>query len=311
MSQKPSVFDEAAQWLIKLESGSCDQGSFARWRDADPRHVIAFAEVTQRWNQMDGLSRDNTSETSLLKATPRLVMSKRTMLHAASVAIIVGGAGLFASRAVARISVETRLGERRVVRISQTVQIELNTQSEVLYRLSEDQFKIWPKSGEVRLDIARGGPKTYVVAGQSQTLLTPGHYNVRQRGAAFDIMVLSGTATIGGAPSSPPIVSGQSALLGNKTVQLRPIEPITRQRAEAWRRGEVVFAGESLDFVVSEFNRYLEQKIIIGDSSLSTLRLGGRFTSSDPKEFLSALDASFGVAVTKDSNGTIILTQRP
>jgi transmembrane sensor len=311
MSEKPSVFNEAAQWLIKLESGSCDQGSFERWRDADPRHVIAFAEVAQRWNQMDGLARDKTSQSSTLKATPRLVMSKRTMLQAASVAIIVGGAGLFASRAVARVLVETRLGERRVVRISQGVEIELNTQSEVLYRLSEDQFKIWPKSGEVRLDIAQGVPKTYVVAGQSQTLLAPGQYNVRQRGTAFDIMVLSGAATIEGMPSRPKIMAGQSALVGNTTIQLRPIEPMTRQRAEAWRQGEVVFAGESLDFVVSEFNRYLEQKIIIGDSSLSTLRLGGRFTSSDPKEFLSALDASFGVAVTKDSTGTIILTQRP
>jgi transmembrane sensor len=154
-------------------------------------------------------------------------------------------------------------------------------------------------------------PKTYVVAGQSQTLLAPGQYNVRQRGTAFDIMVLSGAATIEGMPSRPKIMAGQSALVGNTTIQLRPIEPMTRQRAEAWRQGEVVFAGESLDFVVSEFNRYLEQKIIIGDSSLSTLRLGGRFTSSDPKEFLSALDASFGVAVTKDSTGTIILTQRP
>jgi transmembrane sensor len=64
----------------------------------------------------------------------------------------------------------------------------------------------------------------------------------------------------------------------------------------AWRRGEIVFQGAPLGAVVEDYNRYLTKKLVIADPELSKLRLGGRFTNSDPSDFLNTLSSSFGFA---------------
>jgi transmembrane sensor len=82
-----------------------------------------------------------------------------------------------------------------------------------------------------------------------------------------------------------------------------------RERAIGWRRGEIVLSGEPLDAVLSEYNRYLTHKIVIGDPQLRSIRMGGRFTSNDPAEFLSALHASFGIVARRQEEQTLLFAQ--
>jgi transmembrane sensor len=177
--------------------------------------------------------------------------------------------------------------------------------------LRSDILELWLEKGEIRIEIGDEAPRVRLNGPTVATNLLKGQYNIRERGSALDLMVLNGQAIPNEATIRGRVEAGQTALVGNAQIQVRQSEPIALERAQAWRQGELVFAGESLDFVLIEYNRYLDHKIIVSDASLSRLRLGGRFTSEDPAEFLSALDASFGVIASKQSDGTVILVKRP
>jgi transmembrane sensor len=101
---------------------------------------------------------------------------------------------------------------------------------------------------------------------------------------------------------------GQSvvATASDTLVQKASIESL--DEASAWRRGEIVFQGAPLGAVVAEYNRYLTRKLVIADPELSKLRLGGRFTNSDPSDFLQTLRSSFSVRVIDAGDDTIVLT---
>ena len=93
-----------------------------------------------------------------------------------------------------------------------------------------------------------------------------------------------------------------------QNVAIGPADPVTLDRARSWKDGQLVFEGESLDFVVAEFNRYLDPRIVIADPTLSRIRLGGRFTTTNPNDLLTALHASFGIRSQRSENGAITLT---
>ncbi len=74
----------------------------------------------------------------------------------------------------------------------------------------------------------------------------------------------------------------------------------------AWRRGEIVFNGMSLDMAVNEFNRYLGRKLVIGDPPIRRIRLGGRFFVDAPDSFLRSLRVGFDIEATAHAD-TIFL----
>jgi ferric-dicitrate binding protein FerR (iron transport regulator) len=65
-------------------------------------------------------------------------------------------------------------------------------------------------------------------------------------------------------------------------------------RLLAWLDGKLVFDGESLSEVVSEFNRYNREKMQIGDDSIAAFRIGGSYRATDPAGFARQLKA-FGI----------------
>ncbi len=310
-SNAASKIDEASHWLIQLESGTADLRAFEAWCNQDLGNAIAFAEVSQRWQQLDALARSDKPMDEESEERVREPLTRRLVLRAAFAVLGAGIAGTFASKSFARVSVETTIGEQRVLQIGEGVRLELNTQSRLKYRLSSDVLRLWLEQGEIRIEIGNSAPLVRLISHSATTSLSKGQYNVRERGTALDLMVLTGQADSGEDAAKGRVLAGQTALVGSAAIQVRQSEPIALERAQAWRQGELVFAGESLDFVLGEYNRYLANKIIVSDASLSRLRLGGRFTSQDPSEFLSALDASFGVVASKQSNGSIILVKRP
>ncbi|MEE3154822.1 MAG: DUF4880 domain-containing protein, partial [Pseudomonadota bacterium] len=46
---RTNLTDVAAEWLVALDAGSVDEEKFEAWRNADPRHASAFAQVAATW----------------------------------------------------------------------------------------------------------------------------------------------------------------------------------------------------------------------------------------------------------------------
>jgi transmembrane sensor len=93
---------------------------------------------------------------------------------------------------------------------------------------------------------------------------------------------------------------------GVKTIEKSEIE-----RRVAWQSGLLVFKGNSLEEVVAEISRYTTLSIEIIDPELKKVRIGGRFNLASTSKIFDALEANFGLEVTRmDYNRVQISSSR-
>jgi len=294
-----SVSVQAAAWLARLDTGVADQAEFERWRSADPRHAVAFAKVAAVWSDLSRAGR----ALSAPAAPPRGQISRRRFLEAASVGAIAVLGGGIATRARARQRMVTDVGQRLDRRLADGAIMTLNTDTEVQWRERRDGVEVWLKRGEVSL-VPAGRPFLLRAATETARLAPGGRYNARMRGPATDVTVLSGQAV----SASVAAERAHSLTLTATGALTRPTAPPELQAIEAWGRGEVAFENEPLSAAVEEYNRYLTRKLVIVDPRLAAVQVGGRFTSTDPGDFLRALSASLGVT-SRQAGDEVILTR--
>lgn len=298
--------DVAAGWLAALDAGSADVTAFEAWRNADVRHAVAFAEVASAWRDMDSLRLTQRELPFPAEDTcPPALASRRHVIRAAAsvAAVMVAGGGL-AYRAYARDTASTDLGERRTILAGDGVAVDLNTDSCIHWKTGQP-IRLWLERGEVAIRQAAVQTVELMTPGGT-VYLTPGIYNARLRDASCELAVVQGRIAGAGATA---IGQGRIALVTAGRVSPRSVEETDIDRVTAWQRGTLVLNGESLDYALFEINRYLPNKIVIGDPALSRIRLGGTFATTNPHEFLQALRTSFGVRATPSAGGGIILTR--
>ncbi|WP_294203016.1 DUF4880 domain-containing protein [uncultured Sphingomonas sp.] len=300
--------DEAAAWLAALDAGSADLAAFEAWRDTDVRHAVAFAEVASTWRDLDRLrvargDVQHQPETAMPAGPDR--SDRRHMLRAAaSVAAVMVVGGGWAYRANARDKAMTQIGERATVTAGPGLSLKLNTDSCVYWKDGAPD-RLWLEQGEVAIQL--GSPhRLELIAPDGRFELAPGLYNARLRPTGCELAVLQGQIFDG---AKRQLERGEVAVAtaGQWTVHSRDGSDMAR--VTAWQRDTLVLNGESLDYALAEMNRYLTNKIVIGDPALSRLRIGGTFATTNPQEFLQALHSSFGVQAISGANGGIVLSR--
>ena len=281
--------------------GAADQAEFERWRSADPRHAVAFAKAAAIWSDLSRAGRTLSEPAPIVVRSRR--PSRRRFLEAACVGAVAVLGGGIATRAVARQRLVTGVGQRLDRRLADGAVLTLNTDTEVPGREHRDGIEVWLKRGEVSLAAAE---RPFLLRDVAETarLAPGGRYNARLRGPVTDVTVLSGqaaAAAVAAAPAHNLTLTATGALT-------RPAAAPELQAIAAWRRGEVMFEDQPLAAAVEEYNRYLTRKLVVIDPQLAALRVGGRFTSSDPGDFLRALSASLGVT-SREAGDDVILTR--
>lgn len=314
------LIDAAASWLAALDAGTADLRAFEAWREADPRHAAAFAEVASTWRDLDGLrlSRDDLPagdaqaahveardvDVEAVEAEAVASPERRHFLRAAaSVGAVMLAGGGFAYRANARASASTKVGERKSLVAAEGLSLDLNTDTLVYWREGAPA-RLWLERGEIAIRLAGGGAEFTTPAGRFQ--LRSGTYNARLREASCELMVVDGALS---DTTGRQITAGQVGLATSGRIGLQQRDDSELDRVTAWQSGTLVLTGQSLDYALAEINRYLPSKIVIGDPALSRLRIGGTFATDNPSEFLQALQASFGIRAAVSASGAVVLTR--
>lgn len=294
-----AIAAQAAAWLARLDTGGADREAFEQWRDADPRHAVAFAKAAALWSDLARAGRALDQPAPIL--APRPGPSRRRLLEAAGIGAFAVLSGGVATRAFARQQMVSAVGERLDRQLTDGALVTLNTDTDVRWREHRDRVEVWLQRGEVGLSAA-GRPILLHAASKTARLQPGGRYNARMRGPVVDVTVLSGQAT---TPSVAAMPAHNLTLTASGALTRRTAAPELLS-IEAWRRGEVVFEDEPLSAAVEEYNRYLERKLMIVDPQLAAMRVGGRFTSSDPADFLQALSASLGVTSRRVGDDVVL-----
>jgi transmembrane sensor len=308
-TRRALIEGEAAAWLARHDAGDVDVAAFERWRAADPAHASAFVQLAAAWSRLDrarALKPAGPPNPDLL--APVQAPSRRWLLRAAGVGgLTVLGAGGAAMLMTGRASAETGVGERRSVSLPDGSLLDLNTDSRTSWRFTGATRRVWLERGEAALEVARdakGRPFVFAAAGR-EAPLQEGVFNARLRGRRVEIVALR---TAGGQPAAAPLREGRALVLEPAAQTVRELTPAAAEAAGAWRRGEIVFEGDTLEAAVAEYNRYLTAKIEIGDPAISRLRVGGRFATRDPGEFLAAAEQAFGIRAAHAPDGRVVLS---
>lgn len=85
-------------------------------------------------------------------------------------------------------------------------------------------------------------------------------------------------------------------------VELVPtvLDQLQKQNARlAWRQGQLIFNGESLEEMVAEIGRYTSVNIEIVDPELRDIAIGGQIQLGDTNAIFKALEASFGLKINR------------
>lgn len=305
-SPHDDIQEVAAAWYARLDSGSADRVAFEAWRDADPRHASAFAQVHAAMRQMEKLRGLTAPPPPLQQPTRRSFLTSGKI--AAGLVAIVGIAGITAIGAGAgRARAETVVGERKTVALPYGDRLELNTDSKAEWRSSRETRELWLKRGEVAVKVTQGSKPFTLRAGKHVVQLGTGEYIARLRATSLDLISLAGTARIDdGGKTLVEVRPQQAAILTGTQDRVRPVSSDDIHFLTGWRQDELVLNGQVLSEVVEEYNRYLDRKIIIADPEIGGLQLGGRFTNRDPSKLLAGLEASFGIHVTQESHSVIL-----
>ena len=313
-TEKPSwdaLHAQAADWLAAMDTGEASRDEFEKWREADPRHAAAFAQVASSLMTMDRLKPDLKARVAPVRVTSRRVF----VLAGAGAFVAAAAVGGFAV-ATAKSTLTTKVGERKTQRLPEGGILQLNTASKVQYRSHPGVTEIWLREGELSLDLSHGGGLCRLYAADRVAEFSGATVNARLRGNLLDLAVVTGSCKLMPAKNkatarpAPTIVQANHAILSGATEAIvRPLNDLDTAFLTGWPKGELVFEGQTLDTAVAEYNRYLPNKIVVADASLSGIRLGGRFTTRDPAAFLQALHQSFGIRATDDGEGNVTLTK--
>jgi transmembrane sensor len=293
------IGDEAAAWATRIDSGlvnpDVDEG-LRRWLDEDPRHRGALLRAEAALSFVD---RGRALAGVIPKPAPRPIWIRRklTLAAAALVAGLVGAMMLLSGSH----RYGTGVGEIRQVPLSDGSVVAINTQSTLEVAMHPDIREITLARGEAWFRVAHDKRRPFIVsAGRIRVRAVGTAFSVRRHDDGVEVQVTEGvveTWTVGEEDRRVSVAAGSRAYVA----EYQPPKPVPAlgdiERSLAWREGQIVLEGETLDEAVAQFNRYNNKKLVISDPGLAAEKLVGQFHATDPQTFAEAVATTLGAEV--------------
>jgi transmembrane sensor len=165
--------------------------------------------------------------------------------------------------------------------------------------------------GEALFEVAKNPARPFiVVAGDEQVRALGTVFMVRRGAAAVAVTLLEGKVSVTTPERSDHRPSTVLAPGQRLTVRAEVGAALDRPKLDAvtaWRRGQAVFDNTALIDAAAELNRYGGRTLVIGDPSLSGLKVSGGFATSDTAEFAAAVAALYDLSIEQDGDRIVLV----
>jgi transmembrane sensor len=316
------------------------------WLEESTAHRLAFLRLEAAWRQSDRLkalgagipagvvpargawgmpsgeeyaparaSRHAPSQATGARRTRR---GRRALLcAAATLALVIVGTltvGWHRYTAIEQTSYQTATGGMRDVQLADGSQIILSSNSRVLVTYSRTERRIDLQQGEAFFKVAKNPNRPFVVhAGDRSAIAVGTRYDVRRDGTNLRVVVTQGLVrletdggTSGRRQPTTLLPAGSVALASDMGVVVRSDSVQQAEELLNWRSGYISFHDTPLASAAAEFNRYNTRKIVIGDASIGTLRVGGNFRWSNAETFVRLLELGFPVRAVRGKDSIVL-----
>lgn len=260
---------------------------------------------------------------------------RKTLSLAGSLAasILAGVAFWFFAATSPDVYVTSR-GEQRAFKLDDGSIVYLNTQSRVEVLFSRQTRNVRLLEGEAMFTVEHDPARPFRVISDDTVIQAIGtQFNVYRSNAGTTVSVVEGiveispteheaqpprsrqpatSATV--AASRPPIAKVERLSAGEQARVSHDGEIVKRglpdlEQIVAWRDRTLVFRGDSLEHVATEFNRYNELQVRLEGDLVRAKRLTGVFDADDPRSLILFLRRDPSLQITEHGAHEVLIRQ--
>jgi len=308
---------EAADWFARLnrrDVSSADMEAFRIWRKA-PGHKEAYDEVDAFWRRSEALKNDPdikaAVEGALDRSTPRPALAQRPRYGLAVafilLAVLGGGYVLLGPKVYS-----TGVGEQRTVQLADGSSVMLDTDSQIVVRLSGARRDIRLGRGQAMFEVAHDAKRPFVVtAGATSVTALGTEFDVRRERDGATVTLVRGAVEVrersGGDAKVWRLAPGQRVATQAPTPAPSHVDV---DSATSWTSGRLIFHAMPLRDAVAEFNRYERRKIEVADGPVGDALVSGIFAVGDADTFIGSVAELHDLTIVRaDKDGPIRLTR--
>ena len=338
--------DKASLWLAKLDRGlsRSEKTELQQWLAQSYKNVEVLLEVAQLWDKMDELSRLS----DLFPQAQKKQTSLPVWLSATAASVLLAVAlsffqetfnfsffnfGAHSSVVVKQLNFQTNVGESKDIVLPDKSKITLNTNSFVHVRYTQEARVINLLRGEIHINVAHDKSRPLsVIAGDKIIQAVGTAFNVEVGKKEIELIVTDGKVLVAEQhakqvpnlsgsgtnkkgkfllPSSTAVSKGEKLDLSVNGKISKPVEKVAQVDVAArlsWRKGSLIFRGESLADAMAEISRYTDVHFELADDErLKNVQVAGMFKTGDVKGLLEVLNNNFNISYERISPDKILL----
>ncbi|MHB1059307.1 MAG: FecR family protein [Rhodanobacter sp.] len=344
------IAEQAAEWHVAHQEGGLSPQQardFMGWLRTSPIHVGEYLSVAGIARDLADAARESTASLEDILSEDdgsvrRLPPSGAVRAHAHRVAAERGAPARHAPKrprfrwatgiaAVALLSVamlaalhqfarrpgaasfSTQHGEVRSLRLPDRTVVQLDSDSSIAIDFDDGGRRVVVGRGRAYFKVAKDPVRPFSVrAGQSVIRDVGTAFAVYRREADTAITVEEGRVQVSRALPDRPVASlgaGEQVLVA-ASGQVKSRGPVDLQQALAWMQGNIVFDNEPVASVVSQFNRYNDEQIIVDDPSIAALPISGTFKARNVAAFVAFLGSMPDVSLDRRGERIVVRADR-
>ncbi|MDR3512979.1 MAG: FecR domain-containing protein [Caulobacteraceae bacterium] len=321
--------EQAVAWLVRLNSGEAgadDWRALEDWLAADPANLAAYERVEMLWADLGDEAEDLRRSLDAADPGPTVVPLVRPQrpaprapalrwAAAAALAIVAGGAGLFAYVHGRPTDYRTAPGQIQHIALADGSRIDLNGASRLAVGFDRAARRVKMDDAEASFDVTKDPSRPFLISAGAQRIRVVGTaFDVIHHGGELVVTVRRGVVEVarsgeGGQVSDVARVPAGFQLVrraGEAGTVIRAVDP---DEAFAWREGRLIYHDRSLAAVVGDLNRAFPVPIEV-QGPARDLRFSGVLVLDDETAVIRRLQAFLPVDAHR-SQDEIVLNSRP
>lgn len=331
-------YDEASLWIERLDEGLTRQEALElqSWLADNPANQALLEKMAKMWDKMNCLTR--LSALLPVPATTVVTHRHHTPYYALAASIVLGlsvlmfwswtvdrGVAPQTAQRPAEMYFETAIGEQQVNVLEDGSTITLNTDSRIGVRYTSGTRLLHLEYGEVNVEVATDPTRPLSVFAGDHVIQAVGTaFNVEIRpDRKVELVVTEGSVRVGEQsamagvennnieavlPRSAVVVrAGHELVMGDEANHATPIADAEVQVKLSWRKGNLIFTGQSLVDAVREVKRYTGVEFVFLEENLKEVPVSGFFKAGDVEGMLATLKENFEIEFQRESENRVLL----
>jgi transmembrane sensor len=325
----------AADWLARRDRGltAAEQDTYLTWLRSDPRHAEAVARHAAVLERMMGLgawqpelSADPNPD--LFAPPARRPWRGLAPVLALAAALVVGFLiwSPESDSPTAPAKTYLRVNERQALADGSLVELKDGSRLDVQFTPGERRVRL---IGEAHFTVAKNPDRPFIVEALGVEVRAVGTaFNVRVDAASVEVLVTEGKVRVdeparlavmsaptptAPAPAEPEVflTAGQQVVVPLAASAPAPVVATVSKAqirtALEWQTPRLQFFETPLAEAVTEFNRHNPNPLVLADSSLGAVPIGGTFRVDNVEGFVRLLELTVDVRSEPRADGVVVL----